>query len=97
MSTELDIDTKVRLKEPRLYKVLLLNDDFTPQDFVVEILMGIFNKTLEQAYSLMIDVHEKGQGLAGVYTKEVADQKVMDVSKIATQYKHPLQVKSEPV
>lgn len=95
-ATDLGVETKIKLKQPTLYKVLLLNDDFTPLDFVIEILKTIFQKSHSEAYKLAQEVHEKGKGLAGVYTKEIAEQKVSDVLTISDHYSHPLRVISEP-
>ena len=96
MSTETTVDTKVRLREPTLYKVLLLNDDYTPQQFVVDILTDVFHKTEAEAYDLMMQVHRKGKGLAGIFTKEIAEQKVMEVSILARHHQHPLATTFEP-
>ncbi len=78
------------IKEPSLFKVMLLNDDFTPMDFVILVLKRFFGKTDEQATKIMLDVHKKGAGLAGVYTLELAEMKVMQVSQLARSQQHPL-------
>ena len=78
------------IKEPSLYKVMLLNDDFTPMDFVILILKKFFGKTDEQATKIMLDVHKKGAGIAGVYSLEVAEMKVMQVSQLARNNQYPL-------
>lgn len=90
MSTALDTQTVTKLKVPSLYKVVLLNDDFTPMDFVIQVLVEIFNKSATEAHRLTMDIHEKGRGLAGVYTKEIAEQKVADCNQVAKTYRHPL-------
>lgn len=90
MSTALDTQTVTKLKVPSLYKVLLLNDDYTPMDFVIQVLVEIFNKSATEAHQLTMDVHEKGRGVAGVYTKEIAEQKVFECNQVAKSYKHPL-------
>lgn len=95
MSTELDTHTAIKLKIPSLYKVVLLNDDYTPMDFVIQVLMEIFNKSVEEAHQLTMDIHEKGRGLAGVYSKEVAEQKVYECSQVSKSYKHPLKAIAE--
>lgn len=77
-------------KEPSLFKVMLLNDDFTPMDFVILVLKRFFGKTDEQATKIMLDVHKKGAGIAGVYTLELAEMKVMQVSQLARSQQHPL-------
>lgn len=90
MTTALDTATVTKLKVPSLYKVVLLNDDFTPMDFVIQVLMEIFNKNATEAHSLTMDVHDKGRGIAGTYSKEVAEQKVYESNSVAKNYKHPL-------
>jgi len=87
------VATKVRTetKRPSLYRVLLLNDDFTPQEFVVVVLMDIFNKTSEEAQKIMMHVHINGVGECGVFPYEVAETKVMLVMDAAQKSQHPLQ------
>jgi ATP-dependent Clp protease adaptor protein ClpS len=93
--TEHETVTKTRLEKPRLYKVILNNDDYTPQDFVCQILTDLFNKTPAEAYDLMMQVHKQGKGIAGVYSKEIAEHKVYEVIKLAKHYKHPLLAHAE--
>ncbi len=92
--------TKTREKSqtatPKQWKVLLLNDDYTPMDFVVEVLMQVFRKSEEEAVRVMLQVHHAGAGLAGVYTFEVAETKVMQVEDMARSEGHPLQCSLEP-
>ena len=83
--------TRPKTQKPALYKVLLLNDDFTPMEFVVHVLELIFNKTGEDAYTIMLHVHQNGVGICGVYTYEVAETKVTQVMDFAKQNGHPLQ------
>lgn len=80
-----------RLKPPPLYKVKLLNDDFTPMDFVVEVLEKFFNKTREQATKLMLQVHNEGSAVCGIYPLDVAETKVRQVTTLARDNQHPLQ------
>lgn len=80
-----------RLKPPPLYKVKLLNDDFTPMDFVVEVLEKFFNKTREQATQLMLQVHNEGSAVCGVYPLDLAETKVRQVTTLARDNQHPLQ------
>jgi ATP-dependent Clp protease adaptor protein ClpS len=80
-----------RAKEPPLFKVLLLNDDFTPMDFVVVVLERFFAKTREQATQIMLTVHNEGAGMCGVYTQDVAQTKVDQVTAFARENQHPLQ------
>ena len=83
-------ESKTRLERPPLYKVLLHNDDFTPMEFVVFILQTIFNHGENDAIRLMLDVHRKGLGLAGIYTYEVAEMKVDKVTSLAQANEFPL-------
>ena len=82
---------RVKTQEPSLYKVLLLNDDYTPMDFVTHILQKFFQKTKEEAENIMLQVHKEGRGLAGVFNFETAETKMHIVNTYAQQNKHPLQ------
>jgi ATP-dependent Clp protease adaptor protein ClpS len=95
--TKGDVATKTRAKtqRPSLYKVLLLNDDYTPMEFVVLVLERFFGKTREDATRIMLHVHHKGVGVCGVYTFEVAETKVAQVIEYARQNQHPLQCTME--
>ncbi|MEP1741158.1 MAG: ATP-dependent Clp protease adapter ClpS [Kangiellaceae bacterium] len=77
-------------KEPPMYKVMLLNDDYTPMDFVVAILKQFFHKTVEQATKVMLQVHYEGAGVAGIYRAEIAETKVVSVNEYAREHGHPL-------
>ena len=83
--------TRPKTKKPSLYRVLLLNDDYTPMEFVVLILQDVFNKTREDAMRIMLHVHQKGVGECGVYPFEVAETKVTRVMDTARKNQHPLQ------
>jgi len=83
--------TKPRTKRPNLYRVLLLNDDYTPMEFVVLVLERFFNKNREDATRIMLHVHQKGVGICGVFTYEVAETKVTQVMDLARKHQHPLQ------
>ncbi len=83
--------TRLATKKPAMYRVLLLNDDFTPMDFVVHVLERFFSKTREEATDIMLQVHRKGVGVCGVYTYEVAETKVNQVMDFARKNEHPLQ------
>lgn len=83
-------EAKPKLKKPRMYKVLILNDDYTPMDFVVHILEAFFNLPNEKAQNIMINVHTKGKGVCGVYTRDVAETKVEQVNDYSRQNQHPL-------
>jgi len=87
--------TRPKTKKPSLYKVLLLNDDFTPMEFVVLVLQRFFSKGQEDATRIMLHVHQKGVGLCGVYTYEVAETKVTQVMDYSRQNGHPLQCTME--
>lgn len=88
--TQTLVRTKPRLQEPSMYKVILLNDDFTPMDFVVHILSKFFAKTNEEATTIMLQVHHQGSGVAGVYSHEIAETKVYLVNDYSKKNKHPL-------
>ncbi|MDD2739978.1 ATP-dependent Clp protease adaptor ClpS [Methylomonas lenta] len=81
---------KPQLKRPPMYKVILLNDDFTPMDFVVEILTEFFHMSQEKATQVMLQVHTKGVGVCGTYTKDVAETKVHIVNEYSREHHHPL-------
>lgn len=83
--------TQTKTKKPSMYKVLLLNDDYTPMEFVVHVLQVFFNKGAEDATRIMLHVHQKGVGVCGVYTYEVAETKVTQVMDFAKKNGHPLQ------
>lgn len=83
--------TREKTKKPSMYRVLLMNDDYTPMEFVISILMGIFKKTQEEATQVMLNVHQTGIGTCGVYTFEVAETKVAQVMDAAKRNMHPLQ------
>ncbi|VAV88431.1 ATP-dependent Clp protease adaptor protein ClpS [hydrothermal vent metagenome] len=87
--------TKPKTKKPRLYKVLLLNDDYTPMEFVVLVLEQVFSKSREDATAIMLHVHQKGVGLCGVYTHEIAETKLTQVMELAHEHQHPLQCTME--
>lgn len=85
-----------KTKKPRMYKVLLHNDDYTPMDFVTMVLMTVFNKDMPDAVRIMLAVHRQGRGLAGVYTRDVAESKVQRVTELARSNEHPLLCTCEP-
>ncbi len=89
--TELAVKTKPKVERPAMYKVILLNDDYTPMDFVVEVLRKFFGITEDQAVGLMLTVHTKGAAVVGVFTREIAETKVTLVMDYARQNGHPLQ------
>lgn len=83
--------TRVVPKKPNMYRVLLLNDDYTPMEFVIVVLRKYFNKGLDEAQRIMLHVHQNGVGECGVYTFEVAETKVTQVMDYARKHQHPLQ------
>lgn len=83
--------TKPKTKKPSMYKVIMLNDDFTPMEFVILVLERFFSKSQEESTQIMLHVHQKGVGVCGVFTYEVAETKVQQVMDLARQHQHPLQ------
>jgi ATP-dependent Clp protease adaptor protein ClpS len=93
--TGLVTKTRPKTKKPSLYKVLLLNDDYTPMEFVIHVLEKFFSKGRDEATRIMLHVHQKGVGVCGVFTYEVAETKVAQVMDFARQNQHPLQCRME--
>ena len=93
--TGLVTKTRPKTKKPSLYKVLLLNDDYTPMEFVVHVLERFFHKNRDEATKIMLHVHQKGVGVCGVFTYEVAETKVAQVMDLSRQNQHPLQCRME--
>jgi ATP-dependent Clp protease adaptor protein ClpS len=93
-----DVDTKERAKteKARRFKVVFHNDDYTTQDFVVRVLMKFFHKTETEANQIMLSVHHKGRGVAGIYSRDIAETKVAQTMNYARQHGMPLLVTSEP-
>ena len=89
-STDIVTQEKVELKKPKLYKVILLNDDYTPMEYVVKLIRIVFRKSESEAVNIMLMVHKKGSGICGIFTKEVAETKVETVLKMAKGDQHPL-------
>ena len=85
------------VKEPSMYKVILMNDHYTPMEFVVLVLEQIFQKNQAEATQVMLNVHNHGSGLAGIYTKEIAETKCVQVTQVARHNEHPLKCIMEPV
>lgn len=88
--TQTLIKPKEKLAEPPMYKVVLLNDDFTPMDFVVHILRKFFKKNETEANQIMLQIHHQGSGVAGVFTSEIAESKVLQVNNYSKKNEHPL-------
>ena len=89
------LETKPKTKRPPMYKVLILNDDFTPMEFVVMVLERFFGMTHAQAFDLMLTVHRKGVAVVGVFSHEIAETKVAQVMDFAQRHQHPLQCTME--
>jgi len=90
-NTGVVVKTKPKTKKPSMYKVIMLNDDYTPMEFVVHVLERFFSKSREEATRIMLHVHQRGVGVCGVFTYEVAETKVTHVMDFARQHQHPLQ------
>lgn len=88
---------KTKIQPPRMFKVVIHNDDYTPIEFVVAVLIEYFSKTPDQAMELATMVHTSGKGIAGQYRKEIADQKVSEVTSEARAYGFPLKLTAEPI
>jgi ATP-dependent Clp protease adaptor protein ClpS len=95
VSTGVITQTKPKTQKPSMYKVLLLNDDYTPMEFVVHVLERFFHKNRDEATRIMLHVHQRGIGVCGVYTFEVAETKVTQVIDFARKHSHPLQCTME--
>lgn len=91
----LALDDETLTEEPKLYKVLMHNDDYTPMDFVIFVLKKFFSKTEDDAYKIMLDVHHKGVGLAGIYSFEVAETKSAQANQFSKNNQHPLKTSFE--
>lgn len=94
-SNQLDTEDEQKVELPRKYKVILHNDDYTPMEFVVEILIDVFKKDELTATNIMLNVHNLGQGVCGIYTYEIAETKVARVLDLAQQHEYPLQATME--
>ena len=95
MATKVETKETTELKEPKKYKVFLLNDDYTTMDFVVDVLCEVFHKTYEEAVNIMLTIHKQGKGLCGVYTYEIAETKVDQVHRLARAHEFPLRATME--
>ena len=92
-NTKLDIKPKTKI--PSLYRVLMMNDDYTPMEFVIEVLEKFFQKNREEATQIMLHVHQRGVGVCGIYAYDLAETKATQVMNYARKYEHPLQVQLE--
>ena len=89
------IKDSIRTDEPQMYKVILHNDDYTTMEFVIEVLMTVFNKSVDEANEIMLNVHRKGKGICGIYTFDIAITKVISVKDMAFQNEFPLKCTME--
>jgi ATP-dependent Clp protease adaptor protein ClpS len=89
------LEDSLELREPKKYQVYLLNDDYTSMDFVIDILIGIFRKTYSDAHQIMLQVHQNGRGLCGIYSYEIAETKIHQVSSLARESGFPLKAVME--
>ena len=94
-SNQLDTEDEQKIELPKKYKVILHNDDYTPMEFVVEILIDVFKKDELTATNIMLNVHNQGQGVCGIYTYEIAETKVARVMDLAQQHEYPLRASME--
>lgn len=92
-----DADTDQQIREPKLYRVVLLNDDYTTMDFVVEVLVTIFHKPVAEAVRIMMEVHRRGKGTCGVFTYDIAATKISLVHQVAQKREFPLRCSMEEV
>jgi ATP-dependent Clp protease adaptor protein ClpS len=90
-----EVKSRKKVKEPSMYRVLLHNDDYTTMEFVVQVLMAVFHKTMTESTRIMLNVHQKGVGLCGVFTYEIAETKVDTVEKLARANGFPLKCSME--
>jgi len=90
IEADLEVKKQLRPKKPSMYKVILLNDDYTPMNFVVDILTTIFHKPKSEAVQIMLNIHNKGSGICGVYSLEVAEMRAKTVIQMAKHHRHPL-------
>lgn len=89
-------DTLIEFKKPNMYKIVLLNDDYTTMEFVIEVLIAVFHKSAAEATQIMLDVHQKGKGIVGAYTYDIASTKIAQVEEMAAKRDFPLVAVMEP-
>jgi ATP-dependent Clp protease adaptor protein ClpS len=87
---------ETKYKKPRMHKVIFYNDDYTPFDFVTMLLQTIYNKTEQQSLELAMEIHKKGSGIAGIYTREIAETKIVQSNTLIIQKEYPLIIEMEP-
>ncbi|MDB3891712.1 ATP-dependent Clp protease adapter ClpS [Alphaproteobacteria bacterium] len=94
-NSQLIVERRTKTKKPSMYKVIMMNDDYTPMEFVVHVLQNFFNLSTDQATAIMLNVHQRGVGVCGIYTFEIAEAKASKVMEYARQNEHPLQLQLE--
>lgn len=95
--TKLEEKTVVNIEKPKMYKVIIYNDDYTTMDFVVEVLVSIFSKNVPEAVKIMFSVHKKGSGVAGIYSYDIAATKIKQTQNMANESGYPLKLTMEGV
>lgn len=93
--TDSTVKEKIKIQPPKQFKVIILNDDYTPFDFVVEVIMTVFNKSQREAMSIMERAHRSGKAICGIFPKEIADLKVEQIADMANSEDYPLQATTE--
>ena len=93
MDVEIDEKIKIKVTEPNMYKVIFLNDNATPMDFVIEILTGIFRHSPDTARDITMEIHEQGSSVVGIYNFEIAEQKAVEATTLSRSHGFPLQIK----
>lgn len=88
-------EPKAKAKRPPFFKVVMLNDDYTPMDFVVQVLKEVYRKSAEEAVGVMMEIHQKGSGICGVYTRDIAETKAEMTTTVARRHEYPLQCRVE--
>ena len=94
-SGQIILESQTQTKKPSMYKVVMMNDDYTPMEFVVHVLQQFFGRTAEEATQIMLNVHQRGVGICGIYSFEIAETKASKTMEYARQKEHPLQLQLE--
>ena len=94
-SGQIILESRTQTKKPSMYKVVMMNDDYTPMEFVVHVLQHFFGRTVDEATQIMLNVHQRGVGICGIYSFEIAETKASKTMEYARQKEHPLQLQLE--
>ena len=94
-SDQIILESRTQTKKPSMYKVVMMNDDYTPMEFVVHVLQHFFGRTVDEATQIMLNVHQRGVGICGIYSFEIAETKASKTMEYARQKEHPLQLQLE--